>query len=404
MNPSYHQPGLFSRKDLGIPDDEWFKLRDACWLQNEWSATITPKGAFYCEVAGALDMLFDGSGGWPIEPGWWKRAPEDFGDQLHWCELCGFALDTFFRNSEEAIDDVSPTLYEMLKTVRSPKLKANRINLIEIEDGTISDESKKERNILSAGMPYLEKYEDRFSALHSILFTHDYEFAVIPDCDNFGIELNKLLSATKEWVVLHSPNVRMAPDFSEQMSKYVLNPGTMHYLDLSCSDDTRFVSNADIENSGYAAMFSKNAISLREFGCDGIVHAKSFSEIVDMWQRHKVIELSSKIDDFDKKPPIYAGIKFAIWGTGNAGTVALDAISDMGGEVVLVVDKDVSKHGRDFYGLAISPPERLPADSTAFDFLIVANYYRFAEIKCEAISMGIDEKKIMNLNKLVVRC
>jgi len=58
-NSSVHQPLLISRKELGIPDDKWMELRDKCWIQNTWSATITPKGAFFCEVAGALDMLFD---------------------------------------------------------------------------------------------------------------------------------------------------------------------------------------------------------------------------------------------------------------------------------------------------------------------------------------------------------
>ena len=65
---STHQAILVTRKELGIPDDEWVKLRDNCWVQNLWSASITPKGAFFCEVAGALDMLFNGPGGWPIGP------------------------------------------------------------------------------------------------------------------------------------------------------------------------------------------------------------------------------------------------------------------------------------------------------------------------------------------------
>ena len=34
INPSFHQPGLFARKDLGISDKEWFPIRDNCWLQN----------------------------------------------------------------------------------------------------------------------------------------------------------------------------------------------------------------------------------------------------------------------------------------------------------------------------------------------------------------------------------
>ena len=59
QNASLHQPLLVSRKDLGISDEDWYPLRGRCWVQNSWSATITPKGAFFCEVAGALDMLLD---------------------------------------------------------------------------------------------------------------------------------------------------------------------------------------------------------------------------------------------------------------------------------------------------------------------------------------------------------
>lgn len=183
LNPIFHQSALITRKELGIPDDEWFKLRDKCWIQNEWSASITPKGAFFCEIAGVLDMLLDGPGGWKIEPGWWKRTPKDFGDQLHWCELCGFALNTFTRDSSEEIDDVSPEWYERLKKLQTPKFNSGRINLIKIENGKITEDSKRENKFFSAAMPYIERYEDRFNALNSVLFTKEFEQAIIPSAD-----------------------------------------------------------------------------------------------------------------------------------------------------------------------------------------------------------------------------
>jgi hypothetical protein len=400
VNPVYHQSALITRKDLGIPDEEWLKLRDACWLQNEWSAGITPKGAFFCEVAAVLDMLFDGPGGWAIEPGWWKREPKDFGDQLHWCELCGFALDTFTRDSSEEIDDVSPTMYEMLKKVDSPKLQSGRVNLIKIENGVISEESKLENKHFSAAMPYIERYEDRFNALNSVLFAHEYNFAVIPDGENFGVEFNKLLKSSKDWIVLHSSNAKLIDDFSEQMSKYVLNPGTLHYLDLSKSSDTRFVKNADSENDGYIALFSKNAISLREFGFDRIAHANSFAKIIAIWQPQKVVELSSKIDNANKRLKVSKGVKYAIWGTGSAGCAAFDAIKEAGGEVAFAVDKNCTKHGCDFYGITIISPEQLLANVDEFDVLIAANYTRFPEIKREAVALGIDESKVQYINSL----
>lgn len=121
-NMALHQSLLMPRKDLGISDEEWIKKRDACWVQNTWSATVTPKGAFFCEVAGALDMLFDGPGGWKVEPDWWKRTPEEFGDQLHWCEMCSGCLDVPQRIANDERDDMTPQMYERLKSIGSPKI------------------------------------------------------------------------------------------------------------------------------------------------------------------------------------------------------------------------------------------------------------------------------------------
>ena len=400
LNPIYHQTALITRKELGISDEEWIPMRDACWIQNEWSAGITPKGAFFCEVAGVLDMLLDGPGGWPIEPGWWKRTPEEFGDQLHWCEICGFALNTFTRDSAEEIDDMSPEWYERLKKLNSPKLNSGRANVIKIEDGKISEESKKENKHFSAAMPYIEHYEDRFNALNSVLFTHEFEYGVIADGKEFGVELNKLITKAADWVVIHSANVELADDFEDRIGSFVLNPGTLHYIDLSKSSDPTYVKNAGELSEGYAALFSKNAISLREFGFDRIAHTESFNEIVTAWQTEKIVELSSEMECGRKASKSLAGKKFAIWGTGSAGSVAVDMITRSGGEVVLTIDKDQCRQGGDFYGNTIMAPEELKGDDISFDYLVAANYTRFPEIRDEAISLGVDAEKIKYINDL----
>lgn len=130
QNSGLHQALLMTRKELGIPDEKWIALRDQCWVQNLWSASITPKGAFFCEVAGALDMLFDGPGGWPIEPGWWKRTPDQFGDQLQWCELCSAALSVPRVQANTENDIVSPVMLEKLKGVASPKVAKGNVTVL----------------------------------------------------------------------------------------------------------------------------------------------------------------------------------------------------------------------------------------------------------------------------------
>lgn len=400
LNPIYHQTALITRKELGIPDDEWITIRDNCWLQNEWSAGITPKGCFFCEVAGVLDMLLDGPGGWPIEPGWWKRTPDQFGDQLHWCELCGFALQTFTRDSAEEIDDMSPEWYERLKQIKSPKLASGRYNVVKIENGEIAEESKQENRHFSAAMPYIEHYEDRFNALNSVLFAKEFEYTVIPDGIGFGVELNKAIKRAKDWIVIHSENVILSEDFEEKIGAYVLNPGTLHYINLEKSNDTMYVKNAAGENSGYAALFSKNAISLREYGFDRVAHAKSFGDIVNAWHQEKIVELSSAIDEAGKRLNILEGKRYAIWGTGSAGSAAVDMIRQGGGEVVIAVDKDVCRQGSDFYGITISAPEELAGRQDDYDILVCANYTRFPEIRRQAMELGVEQEKIQYINSL----
>lgn len=133
LNEGLHQTLLTTRKELGIPDEEWYKLRDACWVQNTWSASITPKGAFFCEIAAALDMIYDGPGGWPIEPGWWKRKPSEFGSQLNWCEQCGAALKAPRRKGKEEIEDMSPHHYEKLVQIGSPAVRKGKFQIMDVE-------------------------------------------------------------------------------------------------------------------------------------------------------------------------------------------------------------------------------------------------------------------------------
>ena len=134
MDKNNHQAILIPRKELGISDEEFFKKRDRCWLQNLWSASITPKGAFYCEIAAAMDMLFDGPGGWKIEPGWWKRTPEDFKDQIHWCENCSMALDVPSIDGKRQTDLISKGMFEKLKQINGWKIQNNKYEIFGPDD------------------------------------------------------------------------------------------------------------------------------------------------------------------------------------------------------------------------------------------------------------------------------
>lgn len=88
-----------------------------CWVQNAWSPGVTVKGAFFCEVAGELDYLFEGPGGWDVsEPGWWKRTPADYASQIDFaCSKCGGCLPLERRSSQDIRCDISEGNAALLK-------------------------------------------------------------------------------------------------------------------------------------------------------------------------------------------------------------------------------------------------------------------------------------------------
>lgn len=387
LNPSWHQPGLFSRKDLGIPDEEWVPMRDKCWIQNTWSASVTPKGAFFCEVAGALDMLFGGPGGWPIEAGWWKRKPSEFGDQLHWCEICGFALEgrTFTRDSQEEIDDVSPTLYEMLKKTGSPKLKAGKINPVKIVDGVIAEESRKEDKRFVVGGRYIAQYADRFQEKNSVLFQMSYQERAIQAGGDFGKLLNQEIHGNGtgrpalnagEWLLLKQDESIGAGDIKEMAGKRIFNPGSLHL------------------GEGYV-FFCKAALSLRRIGFDRIARMSSADELIKAWEQDRVVHLrdTERMADLSR-PAIERGKKYAIWGAGMLGEFFAEAVRLSGGTVSIIVDRARDRIGMPFAGMTISSPEALLQRAGDFDWMLVAHHLCFEDIEKEATDMGIPEEKI----------
>lgn len=126
----YHTPILVSSESVVIDNKERNEYFDKCWIQNTWSATINPKGGWFCEVAGAFSMLFDGPDGMDItDKNWWKRPIDNFKKQKEWaCNKCGAAIPLKPRLDVENIDDISVDNYEKLKN-QSDKIKKGRTEI-----------------------------------------------------------------------------------------------------------------------------------------------------------------------------------------------------------------------------------------------------------------------------------
>ena len=133
-----HTPLLVSIDEVVEDKKLMWEMIDNCWIQSQWSASITPKGGFFCEVAASLDYLFEGPGGYEITKGWWKKQPKDFQDQVkRYCKSCSGALpmksesDGFGGRKGPAYDTVSPGNLEKLKKIGSPKALTDHVKIFD---------------------------------------------------------------------------------------------------------------------------------------------------------------------------------------------------------------------------------------------------------------------------------
>jgi organic radical activating enzyme len=118
-----HWPMLVGIQEL-VPDKrKMWNFIEHCWCQNSWCASINPRGAWFCECAASMAMLYEEGEGWPVEKDWWYRIQKDYTSQIEqWCPRCGMAAPLNLRSSNDELDDISPLNYAALKDkVRNPQ-------------------------------------------------------------------------------------------------------------------------------------------------------------------------------------------------------------------------------------------------------------------------------------------
>jgi hypothetical protein len=251
-------------------------------------------------------MLMDGPGGWPIEPNWWKREEKDFGDQLRWCEYCGMALDTYTRDAREEIDDVSPFWAEQLINIDSPKLRKNRINVIDIKNNIIQENSKAngiQFSDSSGNGPYTKDYDARFNKEKTVLFPLEFErfsLTAIQHVGSFKEYFKKILdeSDPDNYLLIVSDNVKLNDEGLNNLKKCIINPGTLHFIDFSSDKkmNNAYFSNRSALKSGFAALFNKKALSLRNIDLENANDIHSFQDIARLWIPSKIVKFHPKME------------------------------------------------------------------------------------------------------------
>ena len=126
------QPTTIAIQDVVEDAGYRAKLIDECWVQRTWCPTIGKKGAFFCEIAYALDTILDGPGGYPAEPGWWKKTPEEFKDQVdRYCKYCGMPVPTKRESMNGKKEKISPGLFNLFKKHHLPCTSCECVTLFE---------------------------------------------------------------------------------------------------------------------------------------------------------------------------------------------------------------------------------------------------------------------------------
>ena len=126
----YHQQLLIAADEIIEDKELMWKLIDNCWVQKRWSPSINPKGCFFCEVAAAQDLLFEGPGGYSLEKDWWKKEPKDFKDQIkRYCVNCSAAIPMNIESSSSVYDLISKGNAEKLKKIGSLKFLCGKMKI-----------------------------------------------------------------------------------------------------------------------------------------------------------------------------------------------------------------------------------------------------------------------------------
>lgn len=301
-HPSYHQALLVTRKEMGIDDDAWVGLRDRCWIQNCWSASITPKGAFFCEVAASLDKLFDGPGGWPLTSDWWRRQPAEFVDQLHWCEMCGAALRTGRRNANDEIDDVSPALREALDRVRSPKLRQGQVSVInplhiEQDDGGSGFASNQ----------YISDFSKRLAETNRNLLPRAFDIVRLPTdhekrtghgaAADSTIGERIVRSTAHDWFVIsRAPRGRLE-GLAKRLAPFYLNPGVLYVVHDGASGAVPGLPPQGWEDAPETAVLvNARAAALRDAPLAALAAIDDLAGLARLFPREKQLTIGSDVD------------------------------------------------------------------------------------------------------------
>jgi len=152
---SRHSPPYVAMQDMGLTEDEMWKLINNCDINQLWSAMLCQVNgelyAYFCEIAGAQAMLHnDSSTGMEVTSDWWKQPIQEFDAQIRkHCFACGIPLrgrgDLAVKGSKEFVSKTHLPIYR-LKT-------ANKILTVVEEIKQLGGKVTRATDYINNGQP-----------------------------------------------------------------------------------------------------------------------------------------------------------------------------------------------------------------------------------------------------------
>ena len=128
-----HQPTTLAIQDVIEDANLREELINDCWVDKTWCATINEYGAYFCEVAAAIDRVTNKGGrAFALTNDWWMRTPDDadYKKQLELCQLCGMPVPVEREVLATGKERISEGLFNILKECGSPGLTEEKCIVI----------------------------------------------------------------------------------------------------------------------------------------------------------------------------------------------------------------------------------------------------------------------------------
>lgn len=136
-NFQLHQPLTISIDEVIEDESVKSQLIDGCWVQRTWCCSVNYYGAYFCEIAAAIDYLMnDGANALSVVDNWWFMTPDDpkFKQQRDiLCGKCGMCIPMERESIRNTKEKVTPLLLQEMRDKGLSKMSDDDVEIFDIK-------------------------------------------------------------------------------------------------------------------------------------------------------------------------------------------------------------------------------------------------------------------------------